>query len=78
MAAAPEAALKTMTAAVHPAPALVGMKVVGGAWVAAPEARQALVTPHWTVAPPAMVVTSPLAGALAWGRAAGRPVIVPR
>lgn len=61
MAAAPDAAPKMMTAAVRPAPALVGMEVVGGAWAAAPEACKALVTPHQTAAPPAVVATSPLA-----------------
>ena len=69
----PYAAPKTMTAAVRPAPALVGMKVVGGARAAVPEARQALVTPLRMAAPPVAVATSPLVTALAWERAAGRP-----
>ena len=61
-----------MTAAVRPAPALVGVKVAEGAWAAEPEARQALVTPLRTAAPSVVVATGPLVAAPAWERAAGR------
>ena len=54
-----------MTAAARPAPALVGVKVAEGARAAVPEARQALVTPPRTAAPPVAVATSPLVAALA-------------
>ena len=73
MAAAPDAAPKTMTAAARPAPALVGVKVAEGARAARPEARQALATPLRMAAPLVVVATSPLVVALAWERAAGWP-----
>ena len=73
MAAVPDAAPKTMTAAARPALALVGVNVAEGAWAAGPEARQALATPLRVAAPPVVVATSPLVVALVWERAAGRP-----
>ena len=69
----PDAAPKMATAAAHPALALVGVKVAEGVRAAVPEARQALVTPPHTAAPPVVVATSPLVTALAWERAAGQP-----
>ena len=60
-------------AAARLAPALARVKVAEGARAAMPEARQALVTPPRTRAPPVAVATIPLVVALAWERAAGRP-----
>ena len=73
MAAVPDAAPKTMTAAAHLAPALVGVKGAEGDRAAGPEIRQAPATPLRAAAPPVVVATSPLVVALVWERAASRP-----